>query len=91
MPVHAKILVNGMVQGVGYRYYARQEAVSLNLVGYVKNMPDGSVLSEVEGARGLVEAYINALKIGPQWSSVQGIHVTWDKSTGKYNSFRVTF
>lgn len=40
----------GRVQGVGFRYFVYTKAVLLNLNGYVKNLDDGSVEAEVEGA-----------------------------------------
>ncbi|MFX1410399.1 MAG: acylphosphatase, partial [Promethearchaeota archaeon] len=44
-----KIKVYGLVQGVFFRYTTRKVARNLGLAGYVKNMPDGSVLIEAEG------------------------------------------
>ena len=42
--------VRGQVQGVGYRYFVQRVARGLNLTGYVKNEPDGSVVVEAQGA-----------------------------------------
>ncbi|BBE31585.1 acylphosphatase [Tepiditoga spiralis] len=38
-----KLKVYGRVQGVGYRYFIKNIALKLNISGYVKNLPDGSV------------------------------------------------
>ncbi len=58
------------MQGVGYRFFAQRAAAQHQVVGYVRNMPDGSVESLAEGSAGNVEAFRNDLVTGPQWSSV---------------------
>jgi len=51
-----RFLVSGRVQGVGYRYFARKEAMRLGLVGYAGNMADGRVEVVANGeARALAE------------------------------------
>ena len=45
----AKIIVTGLVQGVGFRYFAMRHADNLNLKGYTQNLFTGEVLTEVEG------------------------------------------
>ncbi len=47
--IRKKIHFYGQVQGVGFRYTARWAARALNLTGWVKNEPDGSVTMEVQG------------------------------------------
>ena len=49
--VRAEIVVGGLVQGVGFRYYAYQEAELRGLKGYVKNLYSGQVHSVVEGEK----------------------------------------
>ena len=44
-----KATVSGKVQGVWFRDFTRKEATNLNVVGWVKNMPDGTVYLEAEG------------------------------------------
>ena len=45
----AKIIVNGLVQGIGFRYFVVKHAENLNLKGYTQNLFTGEVLTEVEG------------------------------------------
>ncbi|MDZ7270783.1 MAG: acylphosphatase [candidate division KSB1 bacterium] len=91
MKVRAVIVVRGMVQGVGFRHYAYRQAKALGLVGYVRNQWDGSVLSEVEGERGMVEEYIKALTVGPRFSSVRDVQVKWEEYTGEFTYFEIAF
>lgn len=86
----AEIIVTGMVQGVGYRYYCLRSAHNLNLAGWVKNNFDGSVSSEVEGDRGMIEEYIKQLRLGPPASSVREVKVNWLPFQAKYNNFEIT-
>ena len=87
----AEIKVTGFVQGVSYRYFCYQKAKHLKLTGWVKNHPDGSVLSLVEGDRGAVEVYIKELKIGPQVASVANLDVKWLTFSCEYKNFEITY
>ena len=60
------------------------------MTGWVKNNFDGSVSTYVEGDRGLIEAYIDELKLGPGSAHVAGLDVDWRPFTGKFKSFEVT-
>jgi acylphosphatase len=87
----AKIQVIGEVQGVGFRYFAKREATRLGLSGYVRNLRDGSVESEVEGGKNEVEAYLQSLSKGPAFSDVRNVEVAWQPFQGKYHDFCVTY
>jgi acylphosphatase len=63
--------VTGRVQGVGYRYFALQEAHALGISGYAKNLPDGSVEVVAEGAAADVQAFEERLKEGPAFARVE--------------------
>lgn len=65
--------VYGRVQGVGFRYYAQKKAQELNLSGFVKNRPDGSVYIEVEGNSDKLEAFILWCEMGPSWARVSKV------------------
>jgi acylphosphatase len=89
MYVCASIYISGMVQGVGYRYFAYHRAAELGLNGYVCNKDDGLVYMEVEGQRSAIESFIDFLKQGPRLAHVADIKLEWKKHTGKYNGFSI--
>jgi len=91
MYVRAYIIVSGMVQGVGYRYFVLKVAHRMELTGWVKNLPNGDVEIDVEGPRGLIESFIRELRVGNAWATVRNIDVGWDKYTGKYTGFDIAF
>jgi acylphosphatase len=88
--VGADIRIRGMVQGVGYRHFCWRHATQMQLTGWTKNLPDGSVAVRVEGDRGQIEAFITDLKIGPSNASVSDLSVTWTPFTGQFQSFDIT-
>jgi len=60
-----KIHIKGYVQGVGFRWRTLREAVSRDINGLVKNMPDGSVYIEAEGTRKQLKDFVEWCKKGP--------------------------
>jgi acylphosphatase len=87
----AKIIVNGLVQGVGYRYFVMRHAENLNLKGYTQNLFTGEVLTEVEGDSGLINELIKKLKIGPMKSHVINCLVNWSESKNEFKRFEVRY
>lgn len=71
-----KIHVTGYVQGVGFRWSAAREARSLGITGYVKNLPDGSVYIEAEGAEEQLNSFVEWCRKGPGIGFVQSVNVT---------------
>ena len=91
MKTGAHLIVQGLVQGVGFRWFVQREANQLGLTGYVKNLYNGDVEVEVEGERGLIEELIRQLKVGNRSSRVTNVQVSWLEYEEKYNNFRITF
>jgi acylphosphatase len=89
MNVNAKITVAGVVQGVGYRWFADRSARKYDLKGYVENISGGSVFLEVEGERGLIDELIKDLRVGPRSASVADISVEWDTPHNLFINFRI--
>ncbi len=58
------LVVRGRVQGVGFRWFARETAASLNLTGWVRNREDGSVETEAQGMQEAIDEFIKRLKTG---------------------------
>lgn len=87
----AKILVNGLVQGVGFRYYVLRHAENLRLNGYVQNLFTGEVLTEVEGDKSLINELIKQIKIGPMKSHVTNCSVEWSENKNEFTRFEVRY
>jgi acylphosphatase len=89
--VAAEILVEGDVQGVGYRDYARRRASVLGLAGWVMNLRDGRVRLRAEGPRGTIEDLVRALEKGPPLARVERVAVRWLPATGRHAGFDIRF
>lgn len=63
--VRYRILFDGRVQGVGFRYTARETANMLGLTGWVCNQYDGTVLMEVQGTRETIQKMFLQLERAP--------------------------
>ena len=61
MQVCRQVFFEGRVQGVGFRYSAKQIAMGFDITGWVRNLPDGRVEMQVMGAVDEVEAYLEAI------------------------------
>jgi acylphosphatase len=87
----AEIVVEGRVQGVGYRDFVQRKAVALGLAGYVMNLKDGKVRVRVEGGRDLIEELMHDLGKGPPLARVEQMAVTWRPLTGRYTGFSIRY
>lgn len=67
------ILVSGRVQGVGYRYFTKENAGKMGICGWVKNLPDGRVEAEIQGDEGLLLDFLSVLRRGPAFGRVRDI------------------
>ena len=76
------VLVSGRVQGVGFRWHARETAERLGLAGWVKNLPDGRVELWLEGREQAVEAMLVWLGRGPPAAHVKNLEVVERASEG---------
>jgi len=83
----AEIVVEGRVQGVGFRAFAQRKATVLGLSGYVMNLRDGRVRVRAEGPRETIEDLVRDLQKGPPLSRVERVSVTWLPPTGRFASF----
>lgn len=76
----ATFRVTGLVQGVGFRWWAREEALALGLAGFVRNDPDGAVSGEAAGEASALAAFRALLSEGPPRAQVQALH--WEVDAG---------
>lgn len=87
--IRALVNVRGVVQGVGFRYWCLKKATAIGVNGYVGNLSDGTVEVSFEGDRGLVEAFIVELKVGPTYSHVTDLKIDWYDEPKGYNDFNI--
>lgn len=85
--IHA--IIEGTVQGVGFRYFVQDAAHLLGITGWVRNRWDGSVEVMAEGEKEKLNQLLNALRHGPRSAHVMGVNVTWHEYAGEFNSFQI--
>lgn len=89
--VARRFLIQGEVQGVGYRYFALRAASHHDIVGTVRNLDDGSVEVIAEGAREDLDQFKNELATGPTHAEITGLDEIDLSPTGRFREFRVDY
>jgi acylphosphatase len=86
---HYNITVKGRVQGVGFRFNARRQALTLGLDGFAKNMPDGNVYVEAEGNEAELDEFVEWCRKGPSGSRIIDVIVSKSNLEGLsgFNAF----
>ena len=88
-PARLEATVHGRVQGVGFRYYVVDAAMSLGVTGWVANEQDGSVHCVAEGPRRDLERLLATLHDGPISADVEWVDEVWMPPTGRFSSFGI--
>jgi acylphosphatase len=83
------IVVYGYVQGVGFRYFVQANAQRLDIVGWVRNRPDGTVEIWAEGPRESLESLIQLVHRGPRQGLVRRLETNWYSPKGEYHGFNI--
>lgn len=89
MDTRVHIIVHGLVQGVGFRWFVARQAGALGLHGFVKNRPDGTVELEAEGDRSLVESLVAHVKVGPRSAQVRDLRIEWQQPQNDMRPFEI--
>jgi acylphosphatase len=89
--MHARvhIVVQGLVQGVGFRWFVARRAQALGLSGFVQNLYNGNVELEAEGERSLIEELIGEVKVGPRSAHVTDLRLEWMEPRHGESGFRI--
>ncbi len=88
-PVQLHALVDGHVQGVGYRFFVKNAAEELHLTGWVRNKWDGRVEVLAEGPRRDLEQLLETLRRGPRSGYVSDVKVDWNAASQNYTRFSI--
>ena len=84
-----EVIVIGRVQGVFFRASTLEQAQSLNLVGFVENLPDGSVEVVAEGPKYALEDLERWCEHGPPKAHVHEVITRWKDTTGEFQTFTI--
>jgi acylphosphatase len=82
-------IVEGRVQGVGFRAFVQRYAVQYRLTGWVRNRWNGTVEVLAEGSRPDLEKFLQALQRGPFSGTTRQVKSDWRDASGQFSSFRI--
>lgn len=83
------IFITGRVQGVFFRASALERAQSLNLLGWVRNLPDGAVEVVAEGPRYALEQLVEWCQQGPPAAEVDDVRERFSSALNEFRTFSI--
>ena len=89
--IQLKIIVSGEVQGVGYRYYTQMKAIQFGITGWVRNLQEGGVEILASGPKADLESFVDEVRRGNPFSTVDHIEVLETEKTETYKSFAIKY
>ena len=89
MNTRAHVIVSGRVQGVFFRQATKSAAKKHNVVGWVRNLPDGRVEAIFEGKKEDVESMVEYCRLGPSAAYVRSLETAWEGCTGEFTEFKI--
>lgn len=84
-----EISITGDVQGVSFRYYAKDIAKKLGITGWIRNEADGSISLVVEGKEKNLQNFLNWCHQGSPLATVEKVNSREGKYTGEFKSFEI--
>ncbi|HKB11126.1 MAG TPA: acylphosphatase [Vicinamibacterales bacterium] len=87
MRLARRFLITGHVQGVGFRWFARETAAREGIHGWIRNLDDGRVEAQAEGDADALERFERALRHGPPGARVEDVEVDALAPTGRDTGF----
>jgi acylphosphatase len=86
-----QIIVEGRVQGVGYRYFTQMKAVQYGIHGWVKNRSDGKVEMITSGTKDNLDKFVEDIRRGNPFSIVENIEINEIETEEVYQSFTIKY
>lgn len=86
-----RIIVHGVVQGVGFRYHTQLQAQQLGVLGYVRNQPNGTVEILAEGEASPIQALLEWAKVGPASARVSHLDIEVLPAQGTFTTFSIEY
>jgi acylphosphatase len=88
MTKRGHILIQGRVQGVGFRAATERMALASNLRGFVRNLDSGDVEIVAEGEPADLRRLAEWARRGPPAARVDGVQFAYSEATGEFSGFR---
>ena len=89
MHTRARVLVEGSVQGVGFRNFLRSRANAQKVTGWIRNLNDGRVEAVFEGEKADIDRLIGICKRGSVFAKVEDVKVVWEDNFERFSSFSI--
>lgn len=89
MNKEVEILVSGMVQGVFFRVTTQQKARELDVTGWVRNEPDGSVKILAQGEENSLQKLIDWCKTGSPFTKIDNVNIKRKKKRETFKNFEI--
>ena len=87
--VRVNVHYSGRVQGVGFRYIVKSLVPGYEVLGTVKNLPDGRVEMVVEGQQEELEEFLQAIRDSGLRSNIQDESLVWGEAEDKFRGFKI--
>jgi acylphosphatase len=84
------VFYSGRVQGVGFRYTAKNVATGFEVTGSVRNLPDGRVELVAEGLKDELESFHEAIRESGLGSLIAREEVTWGEAKNEFRGFEIS-
>jgi acylphosphatase len=84
-----QVVYSGRVQGVGFRYTAKSVASGYEVVGTIRNLPNGTVELIAEGSREELEAFRDGIRDSGLGHFIENEQVGWGEATNSFRGFEI--
>ncbi len=88
MPERREVFYSGRVQGVGFRFTAREIATQFPVAGYVENLPDGRVHLVAEGSSPVIDAFLEGIS-RQMGRKIEHCVVDRQTASGEFTDFHI--
>jgi acylphosphatase len=87
--VRVRILIEGRLQAMNFRFRTQQQAKKLDLTGFVRTLSDGRTEIDAQGSATQIEQLLTWCQEEPQSSQIKSILYRYDEANERYSSFDV--
>ena len=89
--VRARVIIEGRVQGVFFRYHTQEMAFKWGVKGWVRNRRDGRLEAVFEGEKEKVDRIVQWCHRGPSEAKVTEVHLTWEDYKEEFSDFSINY